>query len=101
MKLVYLIRNNNSQYKIGISKSPSKRIEQHQTGNPDELKIIETYESENAAKIETALHNMYIHKRANREWFNLSIVEEVNFVTNCKRIDESINFLKKMENKYI
>ena len=101
MKSVYLIRNNNSQYKIGISKSTSKRLEQHQTGNPDDLKIINTYDSENASKIETALHNMYSHKRANREWFNLSLVEEVNFLTNCKKIDESINILKKMENNFV
>jgi len=101
MKSVYLIRNNNSQYKIGISKSPTKRTQQNQTGNPDELKIINTYESENASKIESALHNIYAHKRTSGEWFNLSLVEEVNFLTNCKRIDESINLLKKMKNNFL
>ena len=101
MKSVYLIRNNDSKYKIGIATNPNKRIKQLQTGNSDELKIIETYKSKNASKIETTLHNQYSFKRKIGEWFELSVEEEVNFIMACKRIDETINLLKKMDNIFI
>ena len=101
MKSVYLIRGNNGKYKIGISKCPRNRIKQNQTGNPDRLKIIEVYESENARKIETALHNQYAYTKNVGEWFDLSVSDESDFLKNCKRIDETINYLKQMNNHYI
>jgi len=101
MRSVYLIRGNNGKYKIGIAKNPKERIRQLQTGNSDQLKIIETYESDNASTIEFALHSQYSHVRKTGEWFDLSISDEVNFLKNCKRIDESIIFLKKSGNVYI
>lgn len=101
MKSVYLIRGNNGKYKIGIATNPKERIHQLQTGNSDQLKIIETYESENAGTIEFALHAQYSHVRKVGEWFDLSISDEVNFVKNCKRIDESIAYLKKSGNVFI
>jgi len=48
VKSVYLIRGNDGKYKIGIAKNPKKRIKQLQTGNSDELTLIETYPSEKA-----------------------------------------------------
>ena len=76
MRSVYLIRGNNGRYKIGIAKNPTQRIKQLQTGNSDKLEIIETYQSENASKIESALHNRFAHMRNEGEWFDLSITEE-------------------------
>ena len=101
MKSVYLIRGNDGKYKIGIGKNPRKRICQLQTGNSDRLKIIETYESENASRIESTLHNQYAHNRNIGEWFDLSVSDEANFIKNCKRIDESITYLKKNGNIFI
>ena len=101
MTSVYLIRGNNGKYKIGISKNPKERIRALQTGNSEQLKIIETYESENAGTIEFALHAQYSHVKKTGEWFDLSISDEVNFIKNCQRIDESIKFLKKSGNVYI
>jgi len=101
MRSVYLIRANDGRYKIGIAKEPKQRIRQLQTGNSDELTLIETYESENAFKIESILHNRFSHARQNGEWFDLSITEEVNFVAMCKSIEESITFLKKTNNCFI
>jgi hypothetical protein len=101
MRYVYLIRGNDGKYKIGIAKNPFQRINQLQTGNSDKLTLIETYLSENASKIESALHNRYSHVRNVGEWFDLSVTEEANFVEICRTIDESIKYLKKMENIFI
>jgi len=101
MRSVYLIRGNDGKYKIGIAKNPSQRVKQLQTGNSDKLSIIETYRSENASKIESALHFQYSHVRNEGEWFDLSISDEVNFTKKCKQIDESITTLRKMGNEFI
>lgn len=101
MKKVYLIRGNDGKYKIGVSKTPKKRIKPIQTGNPDQLVIVDVYESNNAYKIESALHNKYAYARNVGEWFDLSISDEMDFVENCRNIDNGINILKKMENYFI
>ena len=101
MRSVYLIRGNDGKYKIGIARHPHQRIRQLQTGNPDEIKLIDTYESENAFKIETFLHNQYSHFKSHGEWFDLSVTEEVNFRERCKTIDESLKFLKKTGNIFV
>lgn len=101
MKSVYLIRSNDGRYKIGISNTPKKRILQLQTGNSDELELIESYPSENASKIEAALHRQYSHTKLNGEWFDLSIIEEGLFIKRCKTIDETIMTLRKMGNNFI
>lgn len=101
MRKIYLIRSNDGRYKIGISKNPSKRIEQLQTGSPDILKLVDVYESSNSSKIETALHAKYQYCRESGEWFDMSISEEVNFLLDCKKIDKSINLLREMGNEFI
>jgi len=101
MRYVYLIRGNDDDYKIGIAKNPNQRIKQLQTGNSDELKLIETYQSENAFKIETALHNRYAHLHSHGEWFKLSLTEELNFKDECSEIDNTINTLREMGNVFI
>jgi hypothetical protein len=101
VKSVYLIRGNNGRYKIGIAKNPSQRIKTLQTGNSDRLQLIETYQSENASKIESTLHNHFGHVRKEGEWFDLSISEEVNFKEKCGKIDASILLLQKMNNPFL
>jgi len=101
MRSVYLIRANDGRYKIGIAKDPKHRIRQLQTGNSDQLVLIETYQSENASRIEKALHNRYSYVRNVGEWFDLSITEEVGFISMCEDIDNAINTLKKLGNIYV
>jgi hypothetical protein len=101
MKSVYLIRSNDGRYKIGIAKNPKRRICQLQTGNSDQLKLIETYQSENASKIERGLHNHYSHGKMVGEWFELSIIEESKFIEKCKLLDKSIILLRKMNNVFV
>jgi len=101
MRHVYLIRGNDGKYKIGIAKNPSQRIKQLQTGNSDELQLIESYQTENAYRVETTLHNQYSHLRSHGEWFDLSISDEVNFKRKCEQIDKSIMILRRMGNSFV
>ena len=88
-------------YKIGVSKHPKKRLKQLQTGNSSELKLIESYQSEHANNVERALQRRYSYLKKEGEWFDLSIKEDVSFLTDCKQIEDSINILKKNGNVFI
>jgi len=102
MKYVYLLQSlEDGYYKIGISKHPKKRVKQLQTGNSSELKLIESYKSEHALKIEKALQNRYSYLRKEGEWFDMSIGHEVSFISECKKIEETFEVLKKSGNVFI
>jgi hypothetical protein len=101
MRSVYLIRGNDGRYKIGLAKNPKERITQLQTGNSDALKLMAEYKSENASKIERALHHQYSYVRSIGEWFDLSIIDEVKFIENCERIDNAIKTLVEMNNSFV
>ena len=101
MRSVYLIRGNDGKYKIGIAKNPTQRIKQLQTGNSDKLVIIKTYQSENASKIESTLHNHYGYLRNEGEWFDLSVSDEIEFLERCKTIDRNILTLRAMGNAFV
>jgi hypothetical protein len=102
MKFVYLIQSlENSYYKIGISKHPKKRIKELQTGNSSELKLVEVYQSEFANQIEKTLQRRYSHLRKEGEWFDMGISNEVSFIEECRKIEETLSFLKKNDNVFI
>lgn len=102
MKYVYLIQSlENSYYKIGISKNPQRRIKQLQTGNSSKLKLIEIYPSHHANVIEKTLQRRYSHLRKEGEWFDLSLLNEISFKDECKKLDELYNLLKKSGNVFI
>jgi len=102
MNKIYLIKSlNEGVYKIGVSKNPNKRLNDLQTGNPSPIKILYLYESENAYKIEKALHNRYSHFNTHLEWFELSIKEEITFLETCGSIEQSLDTLKKLGNPFI
>ena len=101
MKSVYLIRANDGRYKIGIAKNPKKRIRQLQTGNSDPLKLIETYQSENASKIETIFHNHYSYGKQVGEWFDLSIEEESRFKCICENMDKVLDLVQKKDKFFV
>ncbi len=80
-------------YKIGVSKNPKKRIGQLQTGNAEKIRLISSFSSEIAYKIEKSLQNHYMPHRINGEWFKLSIEDELKFLTECQKIETNIFFL--------
>ncbi|MFW6219290.1 MAG: GIY-YIG nuclease family protein [bacterium] len=96
---VYLIKRNdiyNNEYKIGKG-SPEKRKRELQTGSAQQLLLISYYESKYASKIEKALHNRYSYCKIHGEWFNLQLKDELEFLANCKKIENNLIFLE--ENK--
>ena len=102
MKHVYLIQSlENSYYKIGVSRNPKRRIKELQTGNSSELKLVESYQSEFADKIERTLQRRYSHLRKEGEWFDMGISNEVSFIKECQKIEETFVFLKKNNNVFI
>lgn len=102
MNYVYLIRSEETgRYKIGVSKDPTKRIEQLNTGNDSELVLIESFPSEYAYKVETALQNSYAYTHKRGEWFDLYLENELSFIDNCRKIEENIKYLIKEGNDFI
>ncbi len=102
MKYIYLIQSlEDGYYKIGVSKHPKKRVKQLQTGNSSELKLVESYQSEHAHKIEKTLQRHHSYLKKEGEWFDLGIKEDVSFLTDCKQIENNINILKEKGNVFI
>lgn len=83
-------------YKIGSTKnSIQKRINDLQTGCPYRIDLLYKHESEFGQIVERTLHNRYTHLKTHGEWFQLDITEEVNFIINCKKIEDmNINIEK-------
>lgn len=93
---VYLIRSSeNSYYKIGTTKNIQRRIKELQTGNADKIYLIDHYESDNAFKIEKALHNFFCYTNKFNEWFTLGIEDEIKFKELCLKIDSNLKYLEK------
>ena len=102
MKNVYLIQSKDSGlYKIGISNTPKRRLDELQTGNGEQLNIIHSFETEYPTLLETALHNMYSHVSKRGEWFYFNLEIESNFLKECKILNDNIIFLKKNNNPFI
>lgn len=92
---VYLIRSSeNSYYKIGTTKNIQRRIKELQTGNADKIYLIDYYESDNAFKIEKALHNFFCYTNKFNEWFTLGIEDEIKFKELCLQIDNNLKYLE-------
>lgn len=102
MKYIYLIKNSEDDtYKIGVAKNPKKRLAQLQTGNSSELLLVDTYQTENAFKIEKILHRRYSFLHKHGEWFSLSLIEQYNFPNDCKKIEDVITVLRESGNVFV
>tara|TARA_Y100000310_G_C20334261_1_gene646713 strand:+ start:381 stop:680 length:300 start_codon:yes stop_codon:yes gene_type:complete len=61
--------------KIGRSKDPQKRLKQLQTGNPNKLKLIASFEKEGWK--EKALHEELSRYRLEGEWFDHACIGSI------------------------
>lgn len=92
---VYLLTDGNF-FKIGVTRgSIDKRIKKLQTGNPDDIVIVQYHQTEYPFKMEKLLHTRHNHQRVNNEWFDLSLEDIKNFKAECKDIDEMFQALKE------
>lgn len=101
MGYVYLILEVNIRgeelHKIGITKNdPNLRVKQLQTGNPNQVSLLQAYESVNYKKVEQWMHRKHAQSKtlAENEWFNLTNEQVFSFKDDCKKADETISFLK-------
>jgi hypothetical protein len=96
-KYVYLIYSTeNGYYKIGISKNPTKRVNQLQTGNGERLVLKETFKTKYYLDVEKSLHGIYGDFRRHGEWFELGLVDVLGFQRKCQ---EMANFYT-IKNEY-
>lgn len=79
---IYAIGTETRQ-KIGFSKDPAARLKQLQTGNAEELHLHGSIEvSEDRVKmLERFLHKDLNYKRVKGEWFKLSKVEVLDYLS--------------------
>ncbi len=104
MGFLYLINSGvTDKYKIGISKKPPKRKKSLQTGNPEELKIVQTYESKRYQEIETVLLRLFKAKKYDQEnykmiggeWFILNNEDVSSFTEICRKIEMGLTVISK------
>jgi hypothetical protein len=102
MGFVYLLlevdKNGDETYKIGITKNdPKDRNSSLQTGNPDKIRVLQVYTSENYKMVERWMHKKYYGAKtlAKNEWRNLTNEEVTSFLADCKSADEKISYLKE------
>ncbi len=73
---LYIIQSDvTGMIKIGRSKDPVKRLKQLQTGNPNKLKLIATFEKEGWK--ENILHERLRPFRLQGEWFSYDCVGSI------------------------
>jgi len=102
MGVIYLLTNNNEQYKIGITKYNAKRrIKNLQTGNGNKIDVVAEFKSIYYNKIEQALHNRYGTKRLKGEWFELEKKDIQNFISECQDLHNTFKFLEDNHNPFI
>jgi len=78
---LYLMSNGDF-IKIGISKNPEKRANQIQTGNPKQVKVVKTWQTENPLETEKAIHAKLFDNAARGEWFEMD-KDSLNGVINA------------------
>lgn len=98
MKEVYLLKSSyTGYYKIGVSKNTAKRIKQLQTGTAEDIDIISVYKTDIPFKLETALHNFYSMYKVNREWYNLPLEVELEYLEFCKKTETNLLLVAKKD----
>lgn len=92
MKDIYLIQESeNNYFKIGVSKNISQRIKQLQTGSAGSIKVLNTFKSEFAHKIEKSLHRKYNAYNIKGEWFDLPESAIESFISDCSMYNKAFN----------
>lgn len=83
--MIYLANQvGTSNYKIGFSKNPQKRLKALQTGNSEKVVLIETWEGFRSDERDVhSLLELDEHRRKVGEWFNLCQSEVQALKTYC------------------
>lgn len=97
---VYLLCDG-EKFKIGMTKHKDihKRIQELQTGNPNDIWLHSYYETDYPLKIEKMLHGRHAASNVKNEWFDLNVSQVINFKNECKQCEEILKALQ--ENPFI
>lgn len=69
---VYLIQSPTGAYKIGRTVNPSNRLKTFTVKLPFEIELLATIQTPDMYQLESELHNRFVDKRVNGEWYALS-----------------------------
>ena len=97
MAFVYLLGDSgqDNTYKIGVTRGKiEKRIKQLQTGNSNEIYLVNYYETKYPFFIEHSLHMKFFPQQKINEWFILNDNDVLNFKKNCISIEENAKILE-------
>ena len=95
MGYVYLIEDiDNKRYKIGVTKDLKKRLRNLQTGNSNQIQLLESFKSEYPFRLETMLHNKFKQFHHYNEWYELDKNSVDEFLNLCKYFNDIIIALK-------
>ena len=98
MAYVYLLGDagQDNTFKIGITRGDvTKRIKQLQTGNGEEIYLVNYYETDYPFFIERLLHTKLYPKQKRNEWFNLDSNDIVCFKQYCEEIEKAAKALEE------
>ena len=102
---VYLISseiNGKVLYKIGITKRKIEdRIKEFRTGSASEFRIVDSFRSKWARKIEANLHRTFKQKRISGEWFDLCDSDLSSFKEKCETIHFNLDAIENGNTYYI
>lgn len=92
---VYLLCDG-EKFKIGMTKQKdiNKRIQELQTGNPNEIWLHSYYECDNPLKVEQMMHCKNNISHVKNEWFDLTVDQVLNFKKDCAWCDNALKALK-------
>lgn len=96
MAFVYLLGDSgqDNTYKIGITRgNVEKRIKQLQTGNSNDIYIINYHETKYPFYLERILHTRFNLKQKKNEWFELNEEDVLKFKDICLQIEENAKVL--------
>ena len=98
---VYLIQQQNSNlYKIGVSKSPKKRLNELQTANAETLILVGSFKTKHGFQLESFLHRKYADHNVQLEWFELDTITVATFKVHCQQGEDMFDLLLE-QNTYI
>ena len=81
-------------FKIGCTKKDiSDRSKQLQTGNPEELYLCRSFETNRQFNLEKMLHMHFADKQTLNEWYTLDQTDVDNFLNTCKHYQSIIDSL--------
>lgn len=103
---VYLInQEGTAYYKIGVTSKPVEdRIKGLQTGNPNKLQLVESFETSYGFVLEKTLQRSFGYKRSREggsEWFELELADLKKFSELCIMTEYNLEVLETLDNPFI